>query len=468
MRRFAALTLAILAATATAAPRFAYSSVPISALADGQNIPTLAPVIKKVAASVVSIAIRVPAGQQPNSLFDEPILRQLFGLPDMPSQNETFAAGSGVVIDANKGYIVTNYHVVENADRIAVTFLNGNQVNGVLVGSDPDTDVAVVKVPPANITAIPFGDSDRLEVGDFVLAIGNPFGIGQTVTSGIVSALKRTSMGLEGYEDFIQTDASINPGNSGGALVNLRGELVGINAAIVGVNGGNVGIGFAIPINMVRAIADQLVKYGAVARGELGIAMAGLTPDLAARWRLAPSQSGVVITRVDPKSAAERAGLKPGDLVAALDGTPVSDAPDLRNKIGMLRVGDTAELTVLRDGRPVRLNATLTAPTPKLLEGGELSPLFQGALFTTTPMGARDKGVQVATVKGGSKAWTSGLREGDTITSVNMKRTIGIDEFAGEVGKTPNRLLLDLVRGGQPLFLSIRMNDTAPRKGATR
>ena len=431
-------------------------------------MPTLAPVIKRVAAGVVSIAIRVPAGQQPNALFDEPILRQLFGLPDMPSQKETFAAGSGVVIDAKQGYIVTNYHVVENADRIAVTFLNGSEVNGVLVGSDPDTDVAVVKVAPANLTAIPFGDSDRLEVGDFVLAIGNPFGIGQTVTSGIVSGLKRTSMGLEGYEDFIQTDASINPGNSGGALVNLRGELVGINAALVGVNGGSAGIGFAIPINMVRAIADQLVKYGAVARGEFGFAMAGLTPDMAAKWRLAPGQSGVVITRVDAKSAAERAGLKPGDLVTALDDTPVGDAPDLRNKIGMLRVGDSAQLTVLRDGRPVRVSATLAERSSKVLEGGELSPLFQGALFADTPAGARDKGVQVATVKAGSKAWSSGLREGDTITSVNMKRIIGADEFAGEVGKTPGRLLLDLVRDGQPLFLSIRMNETAPRKGSAR
>jgi serine protease Do/serine protease DegQ len=442
----------------------AYSGVPILAAADVQPLPTLAPIIKKVSAGVVSIAIRAPAGQQQNSLFDDPALRQLFGLPDMPGQREELAAGSGVVIDAEKGYIVTNYHVVDNADQITVTFLDGRQMRGMLEGSDPDTDVAVVKVPPGNLTAIPFGDSERLEVGDFVLAIGNPFGIGQTVTSGIVSGLRRTGMGLEGYEDFIQTDASINPGNSGGALVNLRGELVGINAAILGPNGGNVGIGFAIPINMVRAIADQLVKYGTVDRGELGFAIATLTADLAQKFHLTPGQPGVVVTKIEANSAAEHAGLKSGDVVTAFAETPVRDAPDLRNKLAMLRVGDVADLTVMRGGKPVRLKATLTEPAVKLLQGEQLSPLFEGALFTGTGMGVREKGAQVATVKSGSKAWSSGLREGDLITSVNRKRVIGADEFSTEVLKSPNRLVLDVVRNGQDFLLSIRSNESAPRK----
>ena len=468
MRRLFALTMAGFAMAASVPAHLASAAMPIPPSVDGQNLPTVAPVIKKVAASVVSIAIRAPAGQQQTSLSDDPMLRQLFGLPDMPSQREVFAAGSGVVIDGEKGYIVTNYHVVDNADQITVTFLDGRQVRGTLEGSDPDTDIAVVKVPLNDLTAIPFGDSERLEVGDFVLAIGNPFGIGQTVTSGIVSGLRRTGMGLEGYEDFIQTDASINPGNSGGALVNLRGELVGINAAIVGVNGGNVGIGFAIPINMVRAIAGQLVKYGAVDRGELGFAMTALTADLAQKFHVAPGQSGVVVTRIDANSAAEEAGLKPGDVVTAFGGAPVRDVADLRNKLALLRVGDLAELEVLRVGKPVRVQATLTEPALKALQGEQIAPLFEGAVFTTTERGAPQKGAQVATVRGGSKAWNSGLREGDVITSVNTKRVIGADEFAAEAAKTPSRLLLDVVRNGQPMLLSIRAGESSSRKNAPR
>jgi serine protease DegQ len=468
MRRFAAVLtpLLVIAALLPAAPTRA--GIPILPTANGQTVPTLSPVIKRVAAGVVSIVVRAPAGQQQTGVFDDPMLRQMFGLPDLPRGSEIYAGGSGVIIDSRQGYIVTNNHVVENADQITVTLLDGRQLPAMLEGADPDTDIALLKVRADNLTALPLGDSDRLEVGDFVLAIGNPFGVGQTVTSGIVSGLRRTGMGLDGFEDFIQTDASINPGNSGGALVNLSGELVGVNSAIVGPNGGNVGIGFAIPSNMVRGIADQLVKYGAVERGELGLGMASLTAELAQKWHLAPIQSGVVATRVEPNSAAEHAGLKAGDLITELNAASVRDVQDLRNKLGMLRVGDPALLTVQRNGRSMRIKATMTEPTPKTVDGQQLTSFFEGALFAPTPSGARERGVQVATVRAGSQAWNSGLREGDVITAVNQKSVTGIDQFIGETGQAAQGVRLNITRDGEKLLVAIRMNESVAPKAAVR
>jgi Do/DeqQ family serine protease len=465
MNRFAFLAVAVIVLALSMPPRAAYPGVPISAF-DGQSLPTLAPIIKKVAAGVVSITIRAPAKQQGDRQsdqmqdpMDDPVMRGFFGAPGMPQPMQTFLAGSGVVIDAANGYIVTNHHVVENADQITISFLDKRQVNGALVGSDPDTDIAIIKVPPVNLTAIPFGDSDRLEVGDFVLAIGNPFGIGQTVTSGIVSGLKRNAMGLEGYEDFIQTDASINPGNSGGALLNLRGELVGINSAVVDVKGGNAGIGFAIPVNIVRAIAHQLMKYGDVDRGELGFSMAEVNPELARKWHIPADRSGAVITKVNPHSAAEHAGIKPGDLITAVGEMPVAGVPDLRNQLALLRVGDVAELTVFRGGQSLQVQATLSDPPWNALDGDQIAPLLEGALFTGSPPGALEKGVQVATVRAGSNAWGSGLREGDVITAVNKKRTVGIEQFVAEAGQTPKALVLDVIRDGESLQLSVKLNE---------
>jgi serine protease DegQ len=456
----------IAAATAIAGllltPQIAWPGIPVSAVSDSQGVPTLAPVIKRVAASVVSITVRAPRVTAPGfpDPMDDPLLRGLLGAPVAP-QYQTFAAGSGVVIDSAKGLIVTNYHVIQDADEITITLLDGRQAKGVLAGADPDTDVALIKINLPNLTAIPGGDSDRLQVGDFVLAIGNPFGIGQTVTSGIVSGLKRNHMGLEGYEDFIQTDASINPGNSGGALVNLRGELVGINAAIVdNRKGGNAGIGFAIPVNMVRAISSQLEKYGAVERGELGFALSPLTADLVKEWKLPADASGVLITKVDAHSAAERAGLKTGDVVTAIGGTPVQDVPDLRNRLAILRVGDSVELTVLRAGRSMQVRAVIDEPSWNALDGNLVSDLLDGALFINTPTGGIAKGVQVTTVRGGSNAWASGLREGDIITTVNKRRVIGLDQFATEAGKLSGGMALDVIRDGEKLSLTIRMTES--------
>lgn len=335
------------------------AGIPLALNGQNGDLPSLAPIVKKVTPGVVNIAIKGRVAQEQNPLLRDPVLRRFFNLPDKPAEREIQAVGSGVIIDAGAGLIITNNHVVERADAIAVTLFDGRQLEGTRIGSDSETDIALVKVQPQNLTAIPFGDSDKLEVGDFVVAIGNPFRLGQTVTSGIVSGLRRSGLGIEQYEDFIQTDASINPGNSGGALVNLRGELVGINTAIVGPSGGNVGIGFAIPVNMARTVVDQIVKFGEVRRGRLGIAIQDLTPELARQKGVAASQSGALVATVEAGSAAERAGLKVGDVVVAVGGAPVRNSSDLRNKIGLLRIGDQVELSVLRDGRSISIRATV-------------------------------------------------------------------------------------------------------------
>jgi Do/DeqQ family serine protease len=454
MRRFAQRMTAVLVLAWTLAAPDAYAAIPIELSANGQ-IPTLAPIIKKVAPGVVSITVRTPAEQQRKNAVDDSLLRQFFGLPEMPQDMQNVPAGSGVVFDRRLGLIVTNNHVVENADLITVTLPDGREAPGVLQGSDPDTDIALVKVALPNLPAVVFGDSDRLEIGDYVLAIGNPFGIGQTVTSGIVSGLRRTEMGLERYEDFIQTDASINPGNSGGALVNLRGEVVGINAAIVGVGAGNAGIGFAIPINMVRAIADQLVKYGSVERGELGFAATNLRADLSKKYNLPAGQSGAVINRIDSASPAERAGLQVGDLVTSLASSIVRDSADLRNKLGLMRVGETADLSVWRNGKAFHVRAALAEPKIRVVQGAQLSPLLDGAVFSSDRTSQGEPGLQVVTVRSGSNGWNSGLREGDLVTTVNQKMAADPDRFAEEAAKTPERLILSVLRNGESLLMSI-------------
>jgi Do/DeqQ family serine protease len=347
-----------------------YAGIPSALIRDGE-LPSLAPILKKVTPGVVNIAIMGRVIEQKNQLADDPLFKDPFFQRFFKRPNQEIrAVGSGVVIDAARGLILTNHHVVDGADEIAITLTDGRQLQGKRIGSDSETDIALVMVQAENLTAVPLGDSDQLEVGDFVVAIGNPFRIGQTVTSGIVSGLRRSGLGIEQYEDFIQTDASINPGNSGGALINLRGELVGINTAIVGASGGNVGIGFAIPINMAGRIADQLAKYGDVQRGRLGIAIRELAPDALHQLGGGAEHPGALIAEVDSGSAAERAGLKPGDLITAVDNAPVHNAFDLRNKIGLLRIGDQIEVTALRDQRPMIFRATVTEKKQHEHNGG--------------------------------------------------------------------------------------------------
>ncbi len=310
----------------------------------------MAPLVAGVTPGVVNIAVRSRVERAPNPLFDDPFFRRFFDLPAVPREREVLSAGSGVIVDAARGYVLTNGHVVANPAEIQVTLKDRRTFPARLVGSDPATDVALLQIDAPGLTGVPFGDSDRLEVGDVVIAIGNPFGLGQTVTSGIVSALGRSGLGLEGYEDFIQTDASINPGNSGGALVNSKGELVGINTAIIGPTGGNVGIGFAVPANMTRAVMAQLIEHGEVRRGRLGITIEDLTPARAGDMHL-ELPGGAVITHVEPGSPAARAGIAPGDVVVRANGQPVQDAGDLRNVVGLLPVGADLQLVLYRDGR---------------------------------------------------------------------------------------------------------------------
>jgi Do/DeqQ family serine protease len=316
----------------------------------GQVVPSLAPMLARVTPGVVNIAVRGRVREQ-NPLLQDPFFRRFFDLPHnmRPQMRETEATGSGIVVDAANGYVLTNGHVVENATKIEVTTKDNRRFTAKLIGRDPDTDIAMLQISGDNLTAVPLGDSDRLQVGDFVLAIGNPFGLGQTVTSGIVSALGRSGLGIEGYEDFIQTDASINPGNSGGPLVNLNGECVGINTAILAPGGGNIGIGFAVPINMARRVMDQLIRYGEVRRGRIGVAIQDLTPDLAQAMSTSHT-TGAVIARVEPGSPAERAGLRTGDLVVAANGVPVRSGTQLRNVIGLTGIGTEVDLRIDRRG----------------------------------------------------------------------------------------------------------------------
>ena len=342
----AVAAIAPLAVASLARPALAAAPIPEV----GGAVPSLAPMLSRITPGVVNIAVRGRVKEQ-NPLLQDPFFRRFFNLPQnqQPEERETQATGSGVIVDAAQGYVLTNGHVVENATRIEVTTKDNRRLTARLIGTDADTDIAVLQIPTGNLTAVPLGDSDRLQVGDFVLAIGNPFGLGQTVTSGIVSALGRSGLGIEGYEDFIQTDASINPGNSGGPLVNLRGECVGINTAILAPGGGNIGIGFAVQINMARRVMDQLIRYGDVKRGRIGVAIKDLTPDLAQTMNTAYT-AGAVIDRVDAGSPAERAGLRGGDLVVAVNGVAVRSGNQLRNMIGLTRIGDEVELTVDRKG----------------------------------------------------------------------------------------------------------------------
>jgi Do/DeqQ family serine protease len=322
----------------------------------GTPIQSLAPVVSRITPGVVGISVKGRVREE-NPLLQDPLVRRFFNMQPGPIERETEAAGSGVIVDAAQGYVLTNAHVVENATSIEVTTKDNRRLNAKLIGRDPDTDIAVLQIPANGLTAVPIGDSDRLQVGDFVLAIGNPFGLGQTVTSGIVSALGR-SPGIEGYEDFIQTDASINPGNSGGPLVDLQGRVVGINTAILAPSGGNIGIGFAVPIDMARQVMDQLINYGEIRRGRIGVAIQDLTPDLAQALGTRHT-GGAVIARIEPGSSAERAGLRPNDIIVAINGAPMRSGSELRNRVGLSRIGDEVDLTVERGGVERQVNVRI-------------------------------------------------------------------------------------------------------------
>jgi serine protease Do/serine protease DegQ len=450
-------TLRLLALTAVAVAAPAAAHLPVAV--DGQQLPSLAPMLENVTPAVVNIATKSQVRIRENPLFQDPFFRRFFDIPEQHRQQRPAQSlGSGVIVDAARGYVLTNNHVIDKADEITVTLQSGRELAAELVGADPETDIAVLKVKTdgVKLMALPLGDSNSLRVGDFVVAVGNPFGLGQTVTSGIVSALGRTGLGIEGYEDFIQTDASINPGNSGGALINLRGELVGINTAILAPSGGNIGIGFAIPTSMAREVMNQLIRHGEVQRGKLGVSVQELTPALAEAFGI-NAEEGAVIAQIAPDSAAEAAGLQVGDVIVAIDRQPVRRASAIRNRIGLLRVGEKVQLTVLRKGQRKNITAVIREDSRQTATAA-LSPRLAGAEFgeVAAPDQEQGKRVAILQVQPGSPAAAAGLRQGDLVLSVNRKPVASLAEFRTAVRDSKGRLLLHIRRGSGAFFLLLQ------------
>ncbi len=428
----------------------------------GVAIPSLAPMLGKITDAVVNIStsskINSQRGYQQQDLFSDPFFNRFFNLPSRrfskPVQKQQ-NLGSGVIINAKKGYVLTNNHVIADAENINVTLKDGRKFSAELIGTDDKTDISLLKIPGEKLTAVPLSNSDQLRVGDFAVAIGNPYGLGQTVTSGIISALGRNNLGIEGYEDFIQTDASINPGNSGGALVNLKGELIGINTAILSKSGGNVGIGFAIPINMIKSVMDQLIKHGQVKRGILGVHIQDLTPDLASALEI-DKTSGAIIAQVIFNSAADRAGLKNGDIIIKSNHKLVKNAADLRNIIGLTRPGSKVKLELIRDNKIKIITVEIGGNTEELILYGKafdainLHHVLSGAILGKD---SSRRGIVITEVKKDSSAWNTGLRTGDRIISINRYAMNSISDIKQFSKQNQRRIAINILRGNTDLFL---------------
>ncbi|SNY69322.1 serine endoprotease DegP [Enterobacter sp. CC120223-11] len=455
-------------------PLSASAAETASSAANAQQMPSLAPMLEKVMPSVVSI--NVEGSTTVNTPRMGRNFQQFFGdnspfcQDGSPFQNSPFcqggqagpggngggqqekfmALGSGVIIDAAKGYVVTNNHVVDNASTIKVSLSDGRKFDAKVVGKDPRSDIALIQIQdPKNLTAIKIADSDALRVGDYTVAIGNPFGLGETVTSGIVSALGRSGLNVENYENFIQTDAAINRGNSGGALVNLNGELIGINTAILAPDGGNIGIGFAIPSNMVQSLTGQMVKYGQVKRGELGIMGTELSSDLAKAMKV-DAQRGAFVSQVLPNSSAAKAGIKAGDVITSLNGKPISSFSALRAQVGTMPVGSKIELGLVRDGKPVTVNLELQQSSQTQVDSNSIFSGIDGAEMSNK---GDDKGVVVSNVKAGSQAAQIGLKKGDVIIGANQQPVKNIADLRKLFDSKPSVLALNIQRGDSTIYL---------------
>ncbi|HEX7031292.1 MAG TPA: DegQ family serine endoprotease [Gammaproteobacteria bacterium] len=433
----------------------AHGGVPV---VDG--MPTLAPIIDRAEPAVVNISTRGHVEMQQHPFFNDPFFRRFFDMPNQPQRRQTTSLGSGVIINAEEGLIVTNNHVIDNADEVTVTLYDNREFSAEILGTDARTDLALLKIDADELVELSLADSEEVRVGDFVIAIGNPFGLAHTVTSGIVSAKGRGGLNEENYENFIQTDASINPGNSGGALIDLEGRLVGINTAILSRSGGNIGIGFAIPSNMLEAVVAQLLEYGEVKRGVLGVHVQNVTDDLARAFGLEQDE-GALIASVVPGSSADNAGLKAGDIIVAVNGEPVEEMNDLKNAIGLLRVGQEISIEFVRDGE--RQIVTTEIGEPEVSTAAAVHPALEGATFTEideeSPLHGEVKGVMVGSVQRGSPAARAGgigLRPGDIITAVNRQEIETLEEFREIVGETQGVLLLKLRRGNNSIFLAVQ------------
>ncbi len=429
----------------------------LPATVDGQPLPSLAPMIERAQPAVVNINSQTHVKVR-DPFFDDPFFRRFFNSPSTPRERVQQSLGSGVIVDAVKGYVLTNNHVIDGADDIQVTLADGRTLKGKFIGSDPESDVALIQIPAQNLSALTLADSDALRVGDFVVAIGNPFGIGQSVTSGIVSALGRSGLRGVGVQDFIQTDASINPGNSGGALVNLRGELVGVNTAIYSPSGGNVGIGFAIPAKLARDVMRQLLAYGEVKRGSFGVDTQDVTEEIAPLLGLRTNK-GAVVTRVTANSPAALAGLRESDVITAVNGKPINNSHDLSNLEGLLPVGAAISIKILREGQPLSLQSTLKPSELRQLVGDKLDAGLAGAQLGDVPDKLRRQGlsgVLVSQVAKGSRAEANGLRANDLIAAVNQIEVRDLTEMETRVSKRRNtQLLLTIVRGRNAFYALI-------------
>ncbi len=443
------LSAIFLSSSILLSPTITHAKLPIAI--SGQQLPTLAPMLEQVTPGVVSI--RVSGAKEVRRQVDP--FDFFFGNPQRqrrgPSQKQPFSGlGSGVIIDANEGFVVTNNHVIQDAEKIVVTLKDGREYDAKLIGADKQSDIALLEIDNTDLTEVKLANSDKLRVGDFTVAIGNPFGLSHTVTSGIVSAMGRSGLNIEGYEDFIQTDAAINQGNSGGALVNLNGELIGINTAILGASGGNVGIGFAIPSNMMKNLVDQIIEHGEVRRGALGIQGRTLNAGYAKALDLKVKQ-GAIVERVVEDSAADKAGIKTGDVIVSIDGNDIESFLELRSKIATLGEGKKIKLGIIRDGDKQTLKVTLESASQQVARAEKLHPMLEGA-----ELEASKHGIKVTNVEQRSPAARVGLEEGDVITSVNRRKINNIRELSKTIEDIKGNIVLGVKRDDDHLFLLIQ------------